>query len=137
MQPNLLLHYCVPWEGFQKHIKPSPLRDKGTRAHLGKSKSSVLVERKKGKYIHSAVHLLIYSFNTLLRGILLLPGSRRRKTNGGQGPQEAQSVRERRTQSRKGRVRVGTKRSAESRGSTEKAPLTRLEMGTMEVLPWS
>lgn len=76
----------------------------------------------KGKYIHSAVHLLIYSVSTLLRGILLLPGSRRRKTNGGQGPQEAQSV-ERRTQSQKGRVRVGIK-SAKSRGSTEKAPLT-------------
>lgn len=37
MQPTLLLHYCVHREGFQKHIKPSPLGDKETEGTLGKN----------------------------------------------------------------------------------------------------
>lgn len=37
MQPTLLLYYCVHRGGFQKHIKLSPLGDKGTEGTLGKN----------------------------------------------------------------------------------------------------
>lgn len=125
MQPNLLLHHCVHWEGFQKPVKSSPLRDKGTQGALGKKQVICpgWKELMESTFTQQFIYSLIYSLNTLLRGILLLPG-RRGENKWLSRPPRSSSVRERCARSQKGSERVGIKRSAERGGSTEKAPFT-------------
>lgn len=70
IQLTLLLHYCVSW-------------DKDTYSTLEKSKKSVLVETCKERverlFTHYFIYSLIYSFKSLLRGVLLLQGAGREK----------------------------------------------------------